>query len=230
MKINKTIKNASSKDLFRLLYAWTEAADRVKVITTTKADYPDGIARTMTYRHELRGGLMGDGRIVYHDHYQLSQYPARDDITAEAILNYGTENFAVIFTGYQIRDDVLLEVKYSEAWQDFINGMLAELQTLYPEPAPTAPAAVNKGKAKPKTGKKITLPTSKAALRKWALLWEFNVKHYEIKKFNAKQFRIEFELYDKFDKPYWIPQDEETLQAILDYGRAGKIPKHDSIE
>lgn len=125
-------------------------------------------------------------------------------------------------------------------WQDEINktveGWQSGFQRLLFPAFPIAPLTEAKPESeapkdeKPKTRKTINIPKSKAPLRKWALLWEFNDKYYELQKFNAKQFRLEFELYDKFDKPKWIPQDDETLQAILDYGRAGKIPKHDSIE
>lgn len=75
------------------------------------------------------------------------------------------------------------------------------------------------------------LPKRKADLRKWAATYEFYDKHCGMEKMNARAFRIFFETYEGWDKQtVWMPQDDETLQAIIDYGRAGEIPKYDSIE
>lgn len=75
------------------------------------------------------------------------------------------------------------------------------------------------------------LPTRKADLRKWAATYEFYDKHCGMEKRNARAFRIFFENYGGWDKQtVWMPQDDETLQAIIDFGRAGEIPKYDSIK
>ncbi len=156
----------------------------------------------------------------------------------EKAYGYWRDLNAMRFEGMQLQENtVLIKAEcehpvfvsiFDRYWADLLTAFGAD--TPHPndlaDPAPL-PAVKDE---KPKTRKTISLPKSKAPLRKWALLWEFNDKHYELQKLSAKQFRLEFELYDKFDKPKWIPQDDETLQAILDYGRACKIPKHDSIE
>ena len=78
--------------------------------------------------------------------------------------------------------------------------------------------------------KELHMPTRRAEKRKWALLWEFYDKHYKLQKLNATQFRVEYELYDGYDKPRWMPQDNETLNNIIDEGNKGHIPKYEDVK
>lgn len=79
--------------------------------------------------------------------------------------------------------------------------------------------------------KRIKLPTKKGVLRKWASTYEFYKKYCRAMKMNARAFRVFFETYDGWDKQtVWMPDDDEVLQAIIDYGNEGKIPEYDSIE
>lgn len=74
-------------------------------------------------------------------------------------------------------------------------------------------------------------PNRTADLKKWAGTYEFYDKHCGMEKKNARAFRVFFENYDGWDKQtVWMPQDDETLQAIIDNGRAGKIPKYSDIK
>jgi len=84
--------------------------------------------------------------------------------------------------------------------------------------------------AKTRKKKKSLVPNKIAYKRKWALLYEFYDKHCGLEKKNAMQFRVFCDGYDGYDMPKWIPQDNEVLQNIIDAGRAGEIPKHDSIK
>ena len=75
------------------------------------------------------------------------------------------------------------------------------------------------------------VPDRKAEKRKWASLWEFYEKqNYKLQRLSAKQFRIEYELYEGVNKPRWIPQDDETLQNLINEGNKGKIPKYENIK
>ncbi len=152
---------------------------------------------------------------------------------------------AMRFEGMQLQTDTvritaecnhpIVLSDFDRYWADMLQAFGADAPT---KPAPTVEAVKDESKspkaANPRKGKKkINVPNSKEPKRKWAEVYEFYVTHgYEARRMNAKRFRIEYQIYDpdKLDKPDWIPQDNETLQALLNYGRAGKIPKYDSIK
>lgn len=126
------------ENLFKILSYKIETRKEAKVNKIVK-EYDDGVTRTVTYSHRLRSCNRSGNKLTWTEHYYIMLSPSKEDVTHDEITTMHLD--ALSFMGYQIRDNVLLEIEYLDQWRELLDATLTDLRNLYGETNPAPQAA-----------------------------------------------------------------------------------------
>jgi LPXTG-site transpeptidase (sortase) family protein len=118
-----------------------------QVRTKTLDNYPDGIARQVTYSDTLTNPNRIGNKLIVKSNYHIMVYPGKVDTSAEEIIQMHQLD-AIIFIGWETKT-VFLELEYMPTWHGVISSIVVELYDLFGEddrrttPKATEPAVTS---------------------------------------------------------------------------------------
>lgn len=143
-KLRIKLTNTSLENVFKILSSLVDSTnigispDEV----TFKDDYPDGITRRVTRCYLLMQPHWDEDKLIIPEMCYILTFPSEIWPEAEAaeifhpvIIPELTHSFhGLVFTGWETQiNTVLLELGYTEHWQELVDGILPELLDLFPE-------------------------------------------------------------------------------------------------
>lgn len=131
-KVELRLENTSTQDVLLIL------EDRIKNSRMKSQarqfisdSYADGITRTITTHDNLNNPRRENNKITIQGTSYQERFPSKEDLTAAEILNFPLTYDALIFTVFQIQLDVLLRLEYSQQWQEFVDSVMSDLDSLF---------------------------------------------------------------------------------------------------
>ncbi len=134
-KIEIELFNTKLENVFSFLASRlqsnSEKSQRRQIVIN---DYADEVTRTVTYSNILQRPYRDNEKLIVKDHYYISVFPGKTDLTAEEITDYGTFE-GLVFTGLQLLNDTVeIQFECSKVWEKLASSILSELRKKFPEP------------------------------------------------------------------------------------------------
>jgi hypothetical protein len=104
-------------------------SQKPQVRVKTRDNYPDGIARKVTYSETLTWPNRVGNKIVVKCDYHIMVYPGKTNITAEEIIEMHQFE-AITIIGWETQT-VLLEIEYLPTWDEMMKKIIIELYDLF---------------------------------------------------------------------------------------------------
>ena len=109
----------------RLQEIYPKAQVRIKNLD----DYPDGIAREVTYSETLTSPNRIGNKLIVRSNYHIMVFPGKIDTSANEVVHMHQLD-AIIFTGWETQT-VFLELEYFPNWDEIIEKIVVELYDLF---------------------------------------------------------------------------------------------------
>jgi hypothetical protein len=109
----------------RLQTIYPKTQERTKI----RDEYPDGIAREVTYSETLMLPNKVGNKLIVKSNYNIMVFPGKTDKNIPEIIEMHQFD-AIVFTGWETQT-VFLELEYLPNWHETIQKIVVELYDLF---------------------------------------------------------------------------------------------------